>query len=343
MNPLVSILIPAYNAERWIADTIHSALGQTWKRTEIIVVDDGSKDQTLSVLRQFDARGVTVVSQHNQGAAAARNTAFYLCQGDYIQWLDADDILAPDKISKQIQALSAGGRKRTLLSSAWGEFFYCLDRARFAPTPLWCDLFPVEWLLRKLQHGHYMTNTAWLVSRELTEAAGPWNTELLVDDDGEYFCRVVAASARVRFIPEAQAFYRTSGFNRLSYIGRSEGKMVAQLLSVRLCIDHVLSLENSERTRLASLRFLQRYLDNFYPLKREIMEEVERLATTIGGKLEVPRLPTKYAWIKRLLGWHALKEIRLHYNIAKLSAAKIADRVLFEWERTRVPLAHPEQ
>ena len=105
MKPLVSILIPAYNAEEWIADTIQSAIAQTWPRKEIIVVDDGSRDRTAEVARRFASKEVAVVSTENQGAAAARNHALQLSQGDYIQWLDADDLLAPDKIERQLAAL----------------------------------------------------------------------------------------------------------------------------------------------------------------------------------------------------------------------------------------------
>ena len=95
MQPLVSILIPAYNAGPLLADTVRSALAQSWPRKEIILVDDGSKDDTLAVAKQFESAEVKVVTQANQGAAATRNRAFYLAQGDYIQWLDADDLLSP--------------------------------------------------------------------------------------------------------------------------------------------------------------------------------------------------------------------------------------------------------
>src|SRR5947208_11301611 len=105
MDPLVSILIPAYNAAGWITDALRSASAQTWSKKEIIMVDDGSTDQTLSVARSFASASVSVVHQQNQGAATARNNAYSLCQGDYIQWLDADDLISTDKISQQIQAL----------------------------------------------------------------------------------------------------------------------------------------------------------------------------------------------------------------------------------------------
>src|SRR5262245_2008001 len=146
MAPLVSILIPAYNAERWIAETLQSALGQTWGRKEIIVVDDGSSDGTLAAALRFESNEVRVVMQPNQGAAAARNKALSLSQGDYIQWLDADDLLAPDKISKQIETVGGSVGQRTLLSGPWAYFCYRTSAAKFNPTPLWCDLSPVEWM-----------------------------------------------------------------------------------------------------------------------------------------------------------------------------------------------------
>ncbi len=203
-KPLVSILIPAFNAQEWIAGAIRSAMAQTWESKEIIVVDDGSSDQTLRIAQQFESAKVHVVTQKQQGAAAARNKAFSLSQGDYIQWLDADDLLAPDKIEKQMDALERCGSKRTLLSSAWGKFIYRYYRAEFTPTGLWRDLSRLEWLLCKLGDNVYMQTASWLVSRELTEAAGPWDTRLLGDDDGEYFCRVLLASDGVRFVPESK-------------------------------------------------------------------------------------------------------------------------------------------
>src|SRR5437879_8909068 len=175
--------------------------------------------------RQFESNSVRVVTQENQGAAAARNRAFALSQGDYIQWLDADDLLGSDKIDRQVEALDHCRSKRTLLSSTWGRFLYRYYRADFAPSGLWCDLTPTEWLLRKMGQNLHMQTATWLVSRELTEAAGPWDTRLLADDDGEYFCRVLLASDGVRFVPEARVYYRESGSNTLSCLRRSQRKL----------------------------------------------------------------------------------------------------------------------
>src|ERR1700730_16992783 len=141
---LVSILIPAYNSEQWIGDAIRSALAQSWQCKEIIVVDDGSRDGTATVARRFASKEVAVVSTENQGAAAARNHAMQLSQGDYIQWLDADDLLAPDKIERQLAALREVDDRRLLLSSPWGYFHYRPWNARFIPNSLWNDLSPAE-------------------------------------------------------------------------------------------------------------------------------------------------------------------------------------------------------
>jgi glycosyltransferase involved in cell wall biosynthesis len=156
---LVSILIPAYNAERWIAETINSALNQTWSQKEIIIVDDGSRDATLQIAKRFESGLVKVVAQENSGASTARNKALAFAQGDYIQWLDADDLLAPDKIALQMARRETEPGGRVLYSSAWAPFYIRPEWAKFRPNALWTDLQPVDWLLRKFEQGVWM-NTA---------------------------------------------------------------------------------------------------------------------------------------------------------------------------------------
>jgi glycosyltransferase involved in cell wall biosynthesis len=326
MPPLVSILIPAYNAERWVADTIRSALEQTWPRKEIIIVDDGSTDQTLSIARQFASKGVLVVTQPNQGASAARNKALSLCQGDYIQWLDADDLLSADKITTQMKAAEKCQSKRTLLSSAWGYFIYRVNKVSFVPTPLWSDLSPVEWLLRKMGQNLHMQTATWLVSRELMESAGPWDIRLWKDNDGEYFCRVILASDGIRFVPEARTFYRMSGFNSVTHIGRSSKKLESQFLSMQLHVKYLRSLEESERVRAACLSYLQARFLNYYPNRRDIVNQLEQLATNLGGQLRVPRLSWKYAWIQKTFGWRFAKEVQLVMRRCK-------DNLLRSWDK----------
>ena len=177
VNDLVSILVPAHNCERWIGECLSSAVGQTWPRKEVIVVDDGSADGTLAAARAHESATVKVVSQENRGASAARNHALSLAQGRYIQWLDADDVLAPDKITRQMAAAQWHG-ELTLHACRYGVFHYRLAKAKFSPTALWRDHTPMSWTLARFTNKAWMVPAAWLVSRRVTEAAGPWDERL---------------------------------------------------------------------------------------------------------------------------------------------------------------------
>lgn len=332
MKPLVSIIIPAYNAEEWIGYTLQSAIAQTWQRKEIIVLDDGSTDRTAEIVRGFISKEVSVVSTDNQGLSAAVNHAYRFCQGDYIQELDADDILAPDKIERQLAALREADSRRILLSSPWAPFFYRSRRARFVPNSLWQDLSPVEWLLRKMGENLHMQNATWLVSRELAEAAGPWDTGLQYDQDGEYFSRVLLASEGTRFVREAKVFYRASGTSSISYIGNSDTKKNSLARSMLLHIQYLRSLEDSERVRRVCVTYLQNWYDVFYPDKPDIVAELQGLAAELQGHLEVPRLRRKYAWMKPVFGWKAAKWAQRSFPQLKASLLRRWDKTMFELE-----------
>jgi glycosyltransferase involved in cell wall biosynthesis len=337
MQPLVSILIPAYNSENWISDTLKSALAQTWPRKEIIVVDDGSRDCTASIARRFESRNVSVISIPNGGAANARNHALRLSQGDYHQWLDADDLLAPDKIERQMAALGEVDTKRTLLSSAWAYFKYRPKKAHFIPNALWQDLSPADWLTAKMSENLHMQTATWLVSRELTEAAGPWDLRLQSDDDGEYFCRVLFASEGTRFVPEAKVFYREiASLNRVSYIGNSDAKKDSMLVSMKLHIQYLRSVEDSERTRNACLKYLESWYGNFYPERPDIVAELQSIAVGLSGYLDEPRLRWKYAWLKPIFGWTVAKRAQRILPRLKSGTLMHLDKVMHFVESMRV-------
>ena len=327
MEELVSIIIPAFNAEHWITDTIRSALGQTWSKKEIIIVDDGSTDGTLAIARSFESTHVKVLAQQNKGVSAARNHGLSFAQGQYIQWLDADDLLAPDKIMNQLKSAEKGQSSRILLTSRFGTFYYCHDRAKVRPTVLWQDLSPVDWLLNKFNEQVWMNPATWLVSRKLTEKAGPWNERLVRDNDGEYICRVVAASEKVRFMREAMSYYRVSSLGSLSN-SLSDKACEAIALSLSLCIEYLLTLENSERARRACLNYLQFFMPMFYPEKEELLRKLHALASGLGGELAVPEMNWKYAVFKRVAGVKAAKAFMVRSARTKFKAISNFDRIL---------------
>lgn len=102
---LISVIVPVYNLEQYIVDTIESVLRQTYQHFELIVVDDGSTDRTAEICESFDEPKLKLIRQKNQGANAARNAGLRAAQGDYIAFLDGDDLWFPEKLAKHIEHL----------------------------------------------------------------------------------------------------------------------------------------------------------------------------------------------------------------------------------------------
>jgi glycosyltransferase involved in cell wall biosynthesis len=331
MQKLVSILIPAYNAEKWIADTVESVLAQTWQKKEIIIVDDGSTDNTLEIAMSYESKIVKVITQQNTGVCGTRNRALEVAQGDYIQWLDADDLLASDKISKQLNSVDGEGSPKVLLTSAWAKFYFNIKRAKFVPDALWQNLEPVEWIMTKFKNNVWMNPAVWLMSRQLADIAGPWDERLSIsgDDDGEYICRVIAASEGVRFIPEARCYYRIGNAGSLDWnMGKSTEKCESLFLSLSLSINHLLSIENSERTRMACVKHLQTWLPSFYPERKELLSKMNSLAHQLGGSMTPPQISWKYSPIRIIFGWNTAMKAMHKWGKTKLLLNKNIDRLL---------------
>src|SRR4026207_1616410 len=106
-TPLVSVIIPVYNYDRYLGEAIESVLSQTYQQLEVIVVDDGSTDQSGEVARSFDGRGVRYCQQVHAGIGPARNKGVELAQGDYIAFLDADDRWPLEKLERQLRAFES--------------------------------------------------------------------------------------------------------------------------------------------------------------------------------------------------------------------------------------------
>jgi len=190
MKPLVSIIIPAYNAQEWVAEAIQSAVAQTWPRKEIIVVNDGSTDRTGEVAQHFASSGVRVFSTANQGLSAAINYGYRLSQGDYIQELDADDVLAPEKIERQLSALRQGTAPHSALLAV-GPIFLSHQPGQIyshGPVPR-----PLPGRVATAENGPKSSHAECHLAGEprIGGSSGTLDERLYYDQDGEYFARVL--------------------------------------------------------------------------------------------------------------------------------------------------------
>ena len=311
-DSLVSILIPCYNSEQWIAKSLKSVLSQTWMSKEVIVVDDGSTDNSLSIAKQFEAGNVKVIIQENRGASAARNRALKEAQGDFIQYLDADDLLAPNKIECQINLLEQWGNDY-LIAGKWGRFYNSILETNFVEESVWNDMPPVEWLVCSWEGGGMMPLHSWLISRDIASQAGDWNENLSLNDDGEYFCRVLLASQGVKYCAGAKCYYRSGLPNSLSGL-RSHQAVESLLLSLEICSNYLIEKENSLKTRHACATSFQRFIYSNYPYFPDLVSKAEEKVAFFGGSDLKISGGKGFSFISDIIGWKLAKRLQIAIN-----------------------------
>lgn len=211
--PPVSIIIPCYNAERFVGDTIESALKQSYPNIEVIVVNDGSTDGSLEVVQSFGDR-IRVYSGPNRGASAARNCGFEMAQGDWIHYLDADDVIHPDKIAISLQAHTTFPDTSFIwspLRHVDTEFRLSLRHSKKDNT----TALPLCSYVTNALHAAHAPATA-LFQRTFLGQVGPWDTNLRRWTDLEYHSRIAALRPSYVALPEALYFYRQHSGPRIS-------------------------------------------------------------------------------------------------------------------------------
>jgi glycosyltransferase involved in cell wall biosynthesis len=291
-----------------LTETLESALSQTWQHTEIILVDDGSTDQSLAIAQSFQSAKLKVITQSNQGASAARNHALREAQGDFMQYLDADDLLAPDKIERQVELLLAD-HLDCVASGAWARFYNHPSEAVFQPQPLWADFHPIDWLLCAWAGNWMMHPSAWLIPRAIADRAGTWDESLSLNDDGEYFCRVILASRAIKFCSEARMYYRSGLQGSLSGL-KSESAWRSLWRTLQLDRAHVCNQEESPRTRRACANRFQRLVYDIYPHYPDLLLEIEAEIQLLGGADLSPTGSPLYQQIAAILGWKLTKRLQ---------------------------------
>jgi hypothetical protein len=197
-KPAVTIAIPCFNAARWIGAAVQSALDQTWTEKEVIVVDDGSSDGSVEVVRGFGERVKLIEAQHC-GGNHARNAAVKVAHGEWVQFLDADDYLEPEKIERQFAEAAGGETADVIYSPTWIEekgerYVHAIDPQR--------DL-PAQWLSWQLpQTG----GALWSMSALLR--IGGWKELQPCCQEHELYLRALKAGLRFVFAPTPHAVYR---------------------------------------------------------------------------------------------------------------------------------------
>lgn len=312
MNPTVSIIIPCHNAAAWVADCIASTRNQGIDEIETIFIDDGSQDESLKIVESLADDTFRIISQPNRGASSARNRGLEAATGQYIQYLDADDLLGKDKILQQLKRLRHAPSD-SVATCRWSRFENGIDQSIFHYQDNFKNLSPLEFLQLNWEQDIMMHPAAWLTPRAVAERAGAWDESLTVNDDGEYFCRIALASSGILFTPNVDTYYRSNLSGSLS--GRKDA---ASLLSLHSSIQKIeallLSQDQTPRTQHACACARQRLAYALYPLHPKLADQSQARAVELAhGPLPEPGggLTTLCS---KLTGWKASLDIQRYYH-----------------------------
>jgi glycosyltransferase involved in cell wall biosynthesis len=308
-QPLVSVCMPCHNAERYVGEAVESVLNQTYKNIELIVVNDGSTDRSGEVLQQYVGRGVKVIPEKCGNASKARNRAFREAKGEYIKFFDADDLISPRMIERQLARLK--GRQDAVAMSEWGRF-YSDNIQTFKPNPqsVWRDMKGVDWLVEAIYDAEPMMQAGmFLIPRGLAERAGPWNEKLTLIDDFEYFCRLLSKSNSVFFVKGVSLFYR-SGIQGSLSAQKSRTARESACESVLLSIQHILKSRNDAASRLSCANNCQKMIYDLYPYHADLRKRLQRKVESLGGAKIQARGGTIFSFLQPLVGWKLARIIQ---------------------------------
>ena len=249
---LVSILIPCFNGERWLGEAIDSALAQSWPDTEVVVVDDGSTDGSAGVARRFGSR-IRFEARSHGGANAARNELLRLARAEWVQYLDADDYLLPDKIASQARFLETDPDVDVVYGPAtlelWSE-----GKVERSITPVPEPRDP--WLL--LVRWHLPQTGAPLWRKQAIVDAGGWTPDQPCAQEHELYLRLLMHGKRFAYHPSNGAVYR-------------------------YWTTATVSRRNSAETRLRRLEVLQRAEDHLRQAGKLTRERLDAINVTRFG------------------------------------------------------------
>jgi glycosyltransferase involved in cell wall biosynthesis len=308
-----SILIPAYNAASVIEETLASCVFQGKNCVcEIIIIDDHSADNTIDVAEGFAKAHphfkFIIETNPNKGACAARNYALSLASGKALQWLDADDIMGESKLERQLHLLRSNPGH--LIASKWQRFSKDLSNLHPEEQGNWSAVPATSPSLDWLKSERMVALHGWLGTHELFANIGPWDESLLINQDGEYFTRALAASEGVIFEPKSRVYYRSGLSESVSHFVPEKAPSLFK------------SYESFERAALSigsrnevspyiSKRY-QDFINQTFPCAPELRELAEQKILAYGGSTRNDFMVKKHLvyFIYALFGWNVLVLLR---------------------------------
>jgi GT2 family glycosyltransferase len=303
----VSILIPCYNTQQWITEAIESALNQTYPNKEIIVVDDGSTDGSLDIVRSFGDRIRWETGSH-RGGNAARNRLLELSTGEWLQYLDADDYLFSDKIETQIRFLSQISDADIIYSPVIVEYHQdnqSWQKVDQIPEPLPHD----PWILLTRWHLPQTGGVLW--RKEAIVDVGGWNEHQNCCQENELYLRLLMAEKRFEYFDAPGAVYRA--WSELTVCRKDPSETYRRRLQIKDKIEQHLEAKSQltqlrqdaiNQSRLECARIIWNF-DPGWAANRVNKIHVRNPDFTPSGS----KIPKIYRFLYKILGFSGVEQL----------------------------------
>ncbi|KYC36861.1 glycosyl transferase family 2 [Scytonema hofmannii PCC 7110] len=325
--PLISVIIPCYNAARFLDATLESVFAQTFKNFEVIVIDDGSTDETATLIRSFGSK-LRAEFTPNQGASAARNLGTALAQGQFFQYLDADDLLRPDALEKRVNALIA--HDADVAYSDWqrleegedGKFHLGAIVARrieeVHPDPQ-IALFTNFWA----------PPAALLYNHRIVNKIGTWNKSLLFIQDARFCLDAALMGGKFIHVPGVQADYRVLA-SRTSLSKRDPTGFMNDCFINACQVEEIWTVHGGITSeRRIALEKIYGHIARFYFERNrlkfsEVLAKIHRLNPNY-----IPSNPKALHQLSQWVGYEQAEAISLTYRRTKKQLHRLVQKFSF--------------
>lgn len=257
--PEVSVILPAYNASLTIKDTIKSILNQSYKDFELIIINDGSTDETEEIIKSFDDKRIILNKIKNSGASAARNKGIEIARGDYVSFIDSDDLWSIDKLEKQLGLLS--NNKDYSVAYSWTMY---IDEKGDYIHPMKAVTYEGDVYQKIILNNFVGSGSNILVRKNILDKTGIFNIKLTYGEEWDLLIRL-SRNCKFALVKEYQIFYRQSLFSLSSSIEDME-KDITKIIenTYKNAPEEIFKLKNK------SLSSMNSYLSYLYLTKQNI-------------------------------------------------------------------------
>lgn len=286
-------------------------MAQTYIHWECIVIDDHSTDKSVSIVQEYIANHpgkFKLIYNARKGACAARNIGFENSKGDYIQYLDADDILGENKIENQIMLLQ--DKKDCISTCNWVRFFDHINEKELKQGmshEIMMDQDALPWLTKNKM----VTLHAWLTPKSIIDKTGGWNESLVLSQDGEFFARVVVNAKKVLFCSDVEVYYRSNLFGSISSKYETTEGRKSNFKAIA-SIEHVVLEQFGKMDMTAQLLAdkYQNFVYRTFPFETKLINKAQEKILYYGGSALKPPFRGKTKILSNIFGWKLAKRIK---------------------------------